>query len=49
MKKLLIFTSLLLTFCFANAQTKIYSADGNYKGKLKYVIEGTKIYYADGN
>jgi hypothetical protein len=43
MKQLLLIATMLLTFGFADAQTKIYSADGNYKGKLKYVIEGSNI------
>ncbi len=49
MKQLLIMATMLLTFGLATAQTKIYTAEGNYKGKLKYIIEGAKIYYAEGN
>lgn len=49
MKYLLLIIIIIFTSIYANAQTKIYAANGNYKGKVKYVIEGTKIYYANGN
>ncbi len=39
----------LLGWSEAGAQTKIYHADGNYRGRLAYVKDGNRIYHADGN
>ena len=37
----------LLGWSEAGAQTKIYHADGNYQGSLRYVVDGDRIYYVD--
>jgi hypothetical protein len=47
MKNLLILATMLFTFGFANAQSKIYQKDGySYREVGKY--EGGKIYQKDG-
>jgi len=47
MKKLLILATMLFSFSFANAQSKIYSASsGGYKDRVVGIFENGKIYSA---
>ena len=48
MKNLLILATMLLTFSFANAQSKIYSGTGTSYGKQIGYMDGQKFYSGTG-
>lgn len=49
MKYIFLFAILMMALGTSAAQTKIYSANGSYKGSLSYIVDGPNVYYANGS